>query len=77
MRTIPTIENETRQELTLAREPLLAKSTYLEGGLSNEQRLSCANHSDEEVILDKIGWKHFICPKCGRDYSIGRKIIVI
>ncbi len=77
MKTMPTIENETRRELIMAREPSVAKSMYPEGGLFNEQRLSCANHADEEVVLDKIGWKNFICPKCGRDYSIGRKIIII
>jgi len=38
------------------------------------QGFTCANHTDEEVALDQIGWNNFICPKCGRDYSIGRKI---
>ncbi|MGI0027376.1 MAG: hypothetical protein ACREAD_05990 [Nitrosopumilaceae archaeon] len=66
------IENETRLELILTGR--LAKSTYLENGLLQEQRLTCANHSDEEIVLDQIGWKNFICPKCGCDYSIGRKI---
>ena len=42
-----------------------------------EQRLTCANHSDEEVILDQIGWNNFNCPKCADDYSIGRKIVVL
>jgi hypothetical protein len=74
MTSIPEIENEVR-ELILPHGELLTKSMLLEGGLLKEQRLSCANHSDEEIILDKIGWKNFICPKCGRDYSIGRKII--
>jgi len=41
-----------------------------------EQRFTCANHSDEEVALDQIGWNSFNCPKCGSDYSIGRKIVV-
>ena len=39
-------------------------------------RFTCANHSDEEVVLDQIGWNSFNCPKCGSDYSIGRKIVV-
>ena len=42
-----------------------------------EQRLTCANHSDEEVILDQIGWNNFNCPKCAHDYSIGRKVVVL
>lgn len=73
MTRIPRIENETRLELILAGKAI-AKSTYLENGLFQKQRLTCANHSDEEIALDQIGWKNFICPKCGRDYSIGRKI---
>jgi hypothetical protein len=77
MRTIPTKENETRRERTLTGEILLAKSMLLEDGLFKEQRLTCANHADEEIVLDKIGWKNFICPKCGRDYSIGRKIAIL
>lgn len=48
--------------------------TNQECGLFEEQGLTCANHSDEVIILDKIGWKNFVCSKCGRDYSIGRKI---
>jgi hypothetical protein len=64
-----------KRELILTHETLLAKSMLLEDGLLKEQRLSCANHAEEEIVLDKIGWKNFICPKCGRDYSIGRKII--
>ena len=40
-----------------------------------EQRFTCANHSDEEVALDQIGWNSFNCPRCGSDYSIGRKIV--
>ncbi|MDE1762949.1 MAG: hypothetical protein KGH88_01715 [Thaumarchaeota archaeon] len=40
-----------------------------------EQKLTCGNHSDE-VILDRIGWTRFRCPKCGGDYSIGRKILL-
>jgi len=66
------IENETRLELILAGN--ISKSTHLENDLLLEQRLTCANHSDEEIILVQIGWKNFICPKCGCDYSIGRKI---
>jgi len=42
-----------------------------------EQRLTCANHSDEEVVLEQIGWNSFTCPKCGDDYSIGRKVVVL
>ena len=41
-----------------------------------EQRLTCGNHSDE-VVLDQIGWNSFNCPKCGSDYSIGRKVVVL
>jgi hypothetical protein len=76
MTTIPTIENEARARI-LAADALLAKSRHPESGLFKEQRLCCANHSDEEIILDKIGWNNFICPKCGSDYSIGRKVIVL
>jgi predicted RNA-binding Zn-ribbon protein involved in translation (DUF1610 family) len=39
-----------------------------------EQRLTCANHSDEEIVLNQIGWNNFNCPKCGNDYSLGRKV---
>ncbi|HYL66629.1 MAG TPA: hypothetical protein VEU72_05710 [Nitrosopumilaceae archaeon] len=42
-----------------------------------EQRLTCANHSNEEIILDQIGWNSFNCPICGSDYSLGRKVIVL
>jgi hypothetical protein len=42
-----------------------------------EQRLTCANHSDEEIVLVQIGWSNFYCPKCGNDYSIGRKVVVL
>jgi len=42
-----------------------------------EQRLTCANHSDEEIVLDQIGWNNFNCPKCGNDYSLGRKVTVL
>ncbi|HET6457941.1 MAG TPA: hypothetical protein VFG24_03570 [Nitrosopumilaceae archaeon] len=42
-----------------------------------EQRLTCANHSDEEIILTQIGWNNFNCPKCGSDYSLGRKVILL
>ena len=41
-----------------------------------EQRLTCANHTDE-VVLDQIGWNYFNCPKCGSDYSIGRKVVLL
>lgn len=38
--------------------------------------LTCANHS-EEVVLDEIEWNRFNCPKCGSDYSIGRKVVLM
>ncbi|MGQ0795554.1 MAG: hypothetical protein ACT4N5_05140 [Nitrosopumilaceae archaeon] len=41
-----------------------------------EQALTCANHT-EEVVLRQIGWNHFNCPKCGSDYSIGRKVVLL
>ena len=71
-----TIKNEDRARI-LPRDALLAKSTHHESGLFEEQRLCCANHSDEDIFLNKIGWSNFICPKCGSDYSIGRKVIVL
>ena len=74
MTRVPRIENQARLELILTGETI-AKSVHLENGLFQEQRLTCANHS-EEIVLDKIGWKNFICPKCGCDYSIGRKIAI-
>ncbi len=77
MRAISAIEEKMRLKPISVRDPLLAKSIHPEGGLFTEQRLCCANHADEEIVLDKIGWKNFICPKCGRDYSIGRRIIVL
>jgi hypothetical protein len=52
------------------------KSAHLDDVISMEQRLTCANHADEETILDEIGWNNFNCPKCGHDYSIGRRIAV-
>jgi len=42
-----------------------------------ERGLTCANHSDEEIVLDQIGWNNFNCPKCGSDYSIGRKVVLL
>ena len=72
MTRISGIENETRLELILAGKA--TTRTHLENGLFQKQRLTCANHSDEEIVLEQIGWKNFICPKCGCDYSIGRKI---
>lgn len=42
-----------------------------------EQRLTCANHSGEEIVLDQIGWNNFNCPKCGSDYSVGRKVVLL
>lgn len=41
-----------------------------------KERLTCANHTDKEVLLDQVGWNSFTCPKCGHDYSIGRKIAI-
>ena len=76
MTTRPTIENEDRRQRILAGDAF-AKSINREDGLFVGQRLSCANHAHEEIALDKIGWKNFICPKCGLDYSIGRKIIIL
>ena len=67
------IENEARPELIVTGTTLVS-SINLESGLFGEQGLTCANHSDEVIVLDKIGWKNFVCPKCGVDYSIGRKI---
>ena len=74
MTGIPRIESKTGLELILT-----GKTTYahLENGLFQKQKLTCANHSDEEIVLDQIGWRNFICPKCGCDYSIGRKIAVL
>jgi len=51
-----------------------SKGTHLNDIVSIEQRLTCANHADEEMILEEIGWNNFNCPKCGSDYSIGRRI---
>lgn len=48
----------------------------IKAGFFMEQRLTCANHTDE-VVLDQIGWNHFNCPKCGSDYSIGRKVVLL
>ena len=42
-----------------------------------EQRLTCANHSEEDVLLIQVGWNNFACPRCGRDYSIGRKVVIM
>ena len=52
------------------------KGVHLDETISMEQRLTCANHADEDAILEEIGWNNFNCPKCGRDYSIGRRIAV-
>jgi hypothetical protein len=41
-----------------------------------EQRLTCGNHSDENVLLDQIGWNNFRCPKCNNGYTLGRKILI-
>jgi predicted RNA-binding Zn-ribbon protein involved in translation (DUF1610 family) len=49
----------------------------IEGVFFVEQKLTCANHSGEEIILVHIGWNSFNCPKCGSDYSIGRKVVVL
>ena len=74
MTPIPIVQKETRWAQILPRGRPLAKGILHEDGLFKEQRLTCANHADEEIVLDKIGWKNFICQKCGCDYSIGRKI---
>lgn len=74
MTRIPRTENETRLELILTGKAIT--HAHLENGLFQKQRLTCANHSDEEIVLDQIGWRNFICPKCGCDYSIGRKIAI-
>jgi len=42
-----------------------------------ERKLTCANHTDEEIVLEQIGWNSFNCPKCGSDYSIGRKVTML
>jgi len=42
-----------------------------------ENKLTCGNHYDEEIVLDNTGWNSFTCPKCGKDYSIGRKVVVL
>lgn len=77
MITVQTTENVTRLERILGQDTLHAKTKFPEGGLFREQRLTCANHSEEEIILTNIGWKNFTCPKCGCDYSIGRKIVIL
>ena len=49
--------------------------TNLDKGVSLINRgFTCANHAEEEIALNQIGWNNFSCPKCGCDYSIGRKI---
>ena len=68
------IENEAGLELIMSGKA--TTHTHMVNGLFQKQRLTCANHSDEEIILDQVGWRNFICPKCGCDYSIGRKIAV-
>lgn len=75
MTRIAMVQNETRQEPILVEEAN-AQSIHLESGLLKQQRFTCANHTDEEVILDQIGWQNFSCPKCHSDYSIGRKIAI-
>jgi predicted RNA-binding Zn-ribbon protein involved in translation (DUF1610 family) len=68
------VQNEERHELVLTGRNGDDKRACLRMGLLLEQRLTCANHSDEDVSLDQTGWQSFRCPKCGDDYSIGRKI---
>lgn len=70
------LQNETRSEIPLRGKPT-DKSLFPRTGLLREQRLTCANHSDEEIYLDQTGWQNFNCPKCGVDYSIGRKIVIL
>lgn len=77
MTRIKLVQNETRLESALAGETSADKSIHLRTGLLQEQRLVCANHSNEEITLDQIGWQNFSCPKCGCDYSIGRKIAIL
>ncbi len=68
------LQNETEFEMALNRGNAAPKAAHLRTGLLQEQRLTCANHSNEDISLDQIGWQNFRCPKCGDDYSIGRKI---
>ncbi len=77
MRTRQTKEDETREELISVRNTMLTKIIHHKGGLFVGQRLSCANHAEKDIILDQIGWDDFICPKCGQDYSIGRRIVTL
>ena len=74
MTRIQRIENEGGLELILTGKTIT--HAHIENGLFQKQRLTCANHSDEEIVLNQIGWRIFICPKCGYDYSIGRKIAI-
>ncbi len=53
-----------------------ARNSNLDSIVLQKERLTCANHTDKEVLLDQIGWNSFTCPKCGHDYSIGRKIAI-
>ena len=69
------VKTETRLEPILAEEAD-TKNIHLKSGLLTQQRFTCANHNDEEVILEPVGWQGFSCPKCHSDYSIGRKIAV-
>ena len=48
----------------------------IKAGFFMEQALTCANHT-EEVVLKQLGWNYFTCPKCGSDYSIGRKVVLL
>lgn len=64
------IYNETEESYA----NLLRKISHV---FSMEQKLTCGNHLDEEIVLDQIGWNNFRCPKCGSGYTIGRKIIML
>lgn len=84
MITTPMIENEIKSLCNAYSERRRMCTTcgdqFCEkhlGAFFTEQRLTCANHADEEMALIQIGWNNFICPKCGSDYSIGRKMRLI
>ncbi len=68
------LQKEPEFEISLSVENPAMSKAHLRTGLLHEQRLTCANHSNEDISLDQIGWQNFRCPKCGDDYSIGRKI---
>ncbi len=75
MKAMSAVEDKIRQASDSVRNSSRTKSSYHKGGLFTKQRFCCANHADEEIVLDQIGWNGFNCPRCGCDYSIGRKIV--